>query len=99
MSARDFRSFGRAAIPSEAGDVAVWTIARKTGAPSPGWKGPRWTRELYVRGCLAKILIAVPLHHCRLRDLRVAARDPNTNARTRRALNRHIRAQRALGER
>lgn len=99
MSAREFRGFGRAVIPSEAGDTMAVTLARKTGAAAPGWNGPRWTRGLYARACLFGILIALPLRHCRLRDLRTAARDPKTSARTRRAINRHIRAQRALGER
>lgn len=99
MKSRELRSYGRARITSEAGDTVRATLVRRSG-PTPSWVGPRWTRSLYAKvSAPTMFTFALDLSHFGLRELRTAARDIETGHRARRAINRHCRARRAMGER
>lgn len=98
MSARELRSYGRARITVVTGDAMVAKLVRRTGTPSKLWRG-RWSRDIHAKVSALGTEWALGLHHYTLADLRGAVRDPLTDPSARRALNRHIRARRAQGDR
>lgn len=101
---RSVRSFGRARITLLDGDpprpvrlvVPLWRASARERWEGPARRGVSLLLS-FARAGLPGSYTALPLHLCAEKHLRAAARDPGTEPRARRAINRFLKDLRVKG--